>query len=814
LDAMATTIEIHVDVSKYFIQVIDNGIGIPPSDMDKLGQRHATSKCHTLEDLAHIKTYGFRGEALASLAEISIMEIISKHFDYYDTYCVIIKGGLRLQLGPTRNSKRAKPGTITIIRDLFYTYPVRRKQQSVNTLANELENVKKAVEILALINPQVAFTLVDASMDSKIVNTRKTSSPIPAISTFRQLYGNLESVYAEEDDIRIDGFFSLRGLHIKPNEDLISKSKAKFPGKSRKNVLTKSLEKYPIFFIHITCPTENYDISLDPAKNIIEFENWPKILNLLSGLVTQFLLCHGFLTQDMVMSNAKNLTVSTNDSKKSRIRPRLDFPLSFEDIAHIKSGGKKQYVFRDEELKAGPSIPKNMEESENILVTSKKTVKIKGNEYTKWTESRTKQAFYIDTRTGNSYINIPGQTQSMSENHTKARIDRSRLRTSNYKNVIGESHATPWAKNALEKWDNPVFQSYEAPIPLLKHISTCNKQSSVRSSFFPCNDFAQSSFVEHRFSKKDFAQAQVIGQVDDKFIACKLPYSRVIESDIKNSTQQRILVLVDQHAADERVRVEMLMKEFCDFKNKERMQNENDNEIHPINSLVETIQINPPNKIILTEREVQVLKRFEANFNSWGIFFRDNIDTKQNNALVSPHFITSSTDDDHIPIYITHFPKMIADRCIFDSRVTQELLRQHLYWLEDTGGVGINNVGNQNDWKTMIRQCPRGIIDILNSKACRGAIRFNDKLTLNQCQELISELAFCDFPFQCAHGRPSMIPIIYLDEFAKTTHSSCRYESQLQHRLYKTTKQQETTFDQPKNFSWKRRKINLEQFRK
>ncbi|CAG8622153.1 24276_t:CDS:10 [Cetraspora pellucida] len=797
---MATTIEIHVDVTKYFIQVIDNGIGIPPSDMDKLGQRHATSKCQTLEDLARIKTYGFRGEALASLAEVSIMEIISKHSDYYDTYCVIIKGGLRLQLGPTRNSERAKPGTIAIIRDLFYTYPVRRKQQSVNTLANELENVKKAVEILALINPQVAFTLVDASMDSKIVNTRKTSSPIPIISTFRQLYGaslaqNLESVYAEEDDIRIDGFFSLKGLHIKlykliddlfnqsnfgkkPNDDLISKSKTEFSGKSRKNVLTKSLEKYPIFFIHITCPTENYDISLDPAKNIIEFENWPKILDLLSGLVTQFLLCHGFLTQDIVTSNVKNFTDTTNNHKKSRIRPGHNLPLSFEDITHIKSGGKKQYVFRDEELKAGLSIPKNTKDSENILATSKKTVKIRENEYTKWTEPHT----------------------------------------------TGGSHATPWAKNALEKWVNPVFQSYEAPIPLLRHISTCNKQSSVRSSFFPCNNFAQSCFVEHRFSKKDFAQAQVIGQADDKFIVCKLSYSRVVESDNKNFTQQQILVLVDQHAADERVRVEMLMKKFCDFKNKEQIQNENNNEIHQINSLVETIQINPPNKIILTEREVRVLKRFEANFNSWGIFFSDNIDTKQDNpslSLVSPHFITSSNDDDHIPIYVTHLPKMIADRCVFDSRVTQELLRQHLYWLEDTGGIGINNLGEksldtneQSDWKTMIRQCPRGIIDILNSKACRGAIKFNDKLTLNQCQELISELAFCDFPFQCAHGRPSMIPIIYLDEFAKTTQTSCRYESQLKHRLYKTIKQSENIFDQPVNFSWRRRKINLEQFRK
>ncbi|RIB21889.1 histidine kinase-like ATPase [Gigaspora rosea] len=113
LDAMTTTIEIHVDMTKYFIQVIDDGNGIQPTDLDKLAQRHVTSKCHSLEDLAHIKTYGFRGEALASLAEVSIMEIISKHSDYYDTCCVIIKGGLRL--GPTRNSECAKPGTIAII---------------------------------------------------------------------------------------------------------------------------------------------------------------------------------------------------------------------------------------------------------------------------------------------------------------------------------------------------------------------------------------------------------------------------------------------------------------------------------------------------------------------------------------------------------------------------------------------------------------------------------------------------------------------------------------------------------------------------
>ncbi|CAG8787604.1 6930_t:CDS:2, partial [Acaulospora morrowiae] len=91
LDAMATTIEVHVNVARYYVQVIDNGTGIIPEDMDKIGQRHATSKCHTLKELSQIKTYGFRGEALANLSEISVLEIISKHSDYYDTYITMFK---------------------------------------------------------------------------------------------------------------------------------------------------------------------------------------------------------------------------------------------------------------------------------------------------------------------------------------------------------------------------------------------------------------------------------------------------------------------------------------------------------------------------------------------------------------------------------------------------------------------------------------------------------------------------------------------------------------------------------------------------
>ena len=131
IDASATTIEIRVDVSTYYVQIIDNGTGISPEDLNKVGQRYATSKCHTLDELQKVNTYGFRGEALASIADEAIVEIISKHPGCYDTYSKTIKGGQLIQYGPTRYNNRRNNGTTIIIRDLFYRVSVC---QNVNTV--------------------------------------------------------------------------------------------------------------------------------------------------------------------------------------------------------------------------------------------------------------------------------------------------------------------------------------------------------------------------------------------------------------------------------------------------------------------------------------------------------------------------------------------------------------------------------------------------------------------------------------------------------------------------------------------------------
>ncbi|GBB86425.1 hypothetical protein RclHR1_12870007 [Rhizophagus clarus] len=829
LDALATNIEIHVDMMKFFIQIIDNGTGITPDDMEKIGQRYATSKCHTLEDLAHVTTYGFRGEALATLAEISTLEIISKHPNCYDTYCTILKGGKRLQCGPTRSSKRKKPGTIIIIRDLFYTYPVRRKYISENAFTNELENVKKSIESLALVHPQVTFTLVDASNDIKIVTTRRTAT---SISTFRQLFGsslaqNLESVYAEEDNIKFEGFFSLRGFHTRQhqyfyvNKLLISCNKIyklideifnqssfgkkNYEGlplesrseylKYKKSFMTRYPEKYPIFFIHLTCPATIYDKCLDPAKSMIEFEDWSKILNLLSALVSQFLLHHGFLLRETETILSLDTSMSIIDKEQTSYKH--DLSLSFENVLHIKSGGRKQYTFQDKELKGGSF---NDRRYDNLT------------EHNKDSENNFNMN---DTSTDLNSKKL--------NSHLKAKVDRSKLRTSRFQEGTNDSRAVSWAKETFEKWTNPVFESAEVPIPLLKAITTNNKTSSVTSNFFSRNYSMHSNTSEHRFSKKDIEQAKVIGQLDNKFIVCKLPCTQYIDQGIEE--KRNILVLVDQHAADERVRIEMLLKEFCEFKLKQsdRMDIEDNSVLQPSNSFVETIQLKPSNKIILTFRETQVIERFESNFNRWGIFFSTKPDSASNmsTSFVSPHFV-SSKGGDHIPLYVTHLPKMIADRCALDTRITQEIVRQHLYWLEETGGVGTDFNANEDidesrEWRIMIRKCPRGIIDILNSKACRGAIKFNDKLSLQQCEELIAKLAECVFPFQCAHGRPSMIPVLYLNDAPKHNpvyRNSAQLGSYVRRNIgIRSLTSINQTDRNGSSSSWKLRKIDFERFR-
>ena len=305
------------------MQVVDNGKGISCDDLKLVGERYATSKCHALEDLNHLEFFGFRGEALASIIDVSgTVELCSRHALSRDTYCKVFHNGKALGVSLSRNH-RSSLGTTVTVHDFFYNLPVRRK--GISDIL-ELEKVRKAVECIALVNPTISFSVRNDKFEKCILQTHKSQS---VLSSFGHIFGNekalaMKGVLVTEGCFKVSGFISTEGHHNKmlqfmyingrvvkntPLHDYVNsllansmiarklsrqndpkwQSKESFGGKDLLSP-KRTQEKYGMFVLMIECPRSEYDICLEPAKTLVEFKQWDKIQNTLESLVKAFLV--------------------------------------------------------------------------------------------------------------------------------------------------------------------------------------------------------------------------------------------------------------------------------------------------------------------------------------------------------------------------------------------------------------------------------------------------------------------------------------------------------------------------------------------
>lgn len=200
IDAGATAITVEIKNGGIsYIRITDNGKGIAPDDMEIAFERHATSKIRKAEDLETVKSMGFRGEALASIAAISKVEMTSKYIENEIGYKVEVEGGT------IKNKEEAgcPKGTTIIITDLFFNTPVRYKFLKKDyTEAGYIEDV---VTRIALIHPEIAV---------KLINTGKTTIQTPGNNDFKaviySIYGkdiadNILEVNYNYEDITVTG---------------------------------------------------------------------------------------------------------------------------------------------------------------------------------------------------------------------------------------------------------------------------------------------------------------------------------------------------------------------------------------------------------------------------------------------------------------------------------------------------------------------------------------------------------------------------------------------------------------------------------
>ena len=270
--ASKVTIEIH-DGGMTFLRVTDNGCGMSAEDAKTAFLRHATSKLRTAEDLAAIATCGFRGEALAAIASVSRIDLLTK------TPSSIEGVSLRLEAGNIVEESEAgcPDGTTIIVRDLFFNTPARMKFMKSDTV--EGSRVTAAVQMQALAHPSVAFRMLRDGKE--VLNTPGTGKLSDAVYC---VYGK-ECARMAKVESRWEQY-SLTGFVSKPTDSRPSRSLQTFfvngrPVKSR--LLISALEeayrnqimvgKFPACVLHLNLPANAVDVNVHPAKTEVKFLN-------------------------------------------------------------------------------------------------------------------------------------------------------------------------------------------------------------------------------------------------------------------------------------------------------------------------------------------------------------------------------------------------------------------------------------------------------------------------------------------------------------------------------------------------------------
>ncbi|XP_074548042.1 DNA mismatch repair protein Mlh3 isoform X2 [Halichoeres trimaculatus] len=278
----------------------------------------------------------------------------------------------------------------------------------------------------------------------------------------------------------------------------------------------------------------------------------------------------------------------------------------------------------------------------------------------------------------------------------------------------------------FSKWNNPVFVR-----PPMVGVDISSRQADglavkVHNILFP-----------YRFSKDMIHSMKVIHQVDKKFLACLIDTRQDKPStpNPKTEVSGNLLVLVDQHAAHERVRLENLVADSY----------EDDPDAPGERRLCSSI-ILPPLEISVTEEELRLLRSFQPHLRSLGLEleFSEAADLQVLVRKVPLCFMEKESNE------------LRRGRASIIKPIVEEYLREQIELLCSTGRVK--------------GTLPLTVLKVLASLACHGAIKFNHSLSREECCSLVASLSSCQLPFQCAHGRPSIAPlvdILHLDKQQK-----------------------------------------------
>ena len=296
IDAGATRIELVIESGGLeMIRISDNGCGIVPEELPLAIASHATSKLQTADDLFDVHSLGFRGEALASIAEISYLMLRSRVATEEAGAELNVRGGEAEPVVPAA----AAVGTVIEVRHLFFNTPVRRK--FLRSAQTEASHVVEAFTRIALAYPQVHMTLQSGTR--QLFDLPATHNMVERIAKFfgHEIADALIPVESQHEEIRLHGYVTdpavsrsnnrmqylfLNGRHIR------DRSLQHALGEAYRGLLM--VGRFPVCFLHLDMPAQLVDVNVHPTKLEVRFQEGGKIYSQL--LQT---LRHRFLSTDL-----------------------------------------------------------------------------------------------------------------------------------------------------------------------------------------------------------------------------------------------------------------------------------------------------------------------------------------------------------------------------------------------------------------------------------------------------------------------------------------------------------------------------------
>lgn len=648
IDAGATAITVEItDGGKKLIRITDNGSGMDAEQVPLAFLRHATSKIEKVEDLTHIASLGFRGEALSSIAAVSQVELITKTPSGISGTRYVIEGGKEQSL----EEMGAPEGTTFLIRNLFYNTPARSK--FLKSDMTEAGYINTLMEQLALSHPEISFKYIQ-NRQVKLSSSGNYSVKDVIYSVYgREIAKALLDVSYENDFMKIEGFVG------KPE---ISRGNRTFEnyyinGRYVKNkIITKAIEdgykglvmqhKFPFVSLRIEMDGNDLDVNVHPAKREVRFARETEVYTAIYETVRKVLTHRELIPQVSVGKDEPT-------SRTEQIKPG-NIPEPFE-------------VKRRQEMYGHPNRTANIASHTAPAASEVRTTPVPSIPYSESTNGTAETAHSSSASSADKYKHVDSLRENPvygSQPFTKEEeemfsgtLKDGRNENSAAETADSEVISEKPAESAPPEVDNEPIKSQEQEPP---------KQLEL--------------FEERLLAPESRSRHRLIGQLFDTYWLVQFEDN---------------FYIIDQHAAHEKVYYERFVKLF---------QSQN----------IQSQYVSPPLIVSLSLEEENLLKANEKYFRDFG-FEIEPFGGREYSISAVPSSLLGMTEEE---LFLEMLDHLTAD-------------------------------GSKDAFEIFASR--------LATMACKAAVKGNHSMSPQEADKLIDELLTLKNPYNCPHGRPTII---------------------------------------------------------